>query len=66
MQLLAATMGGELSKIDFATGANIADKYLDVKNKIIYASIPGLNIITHPHYTESYYVLSKHLKGDDF
>ena|GEM_PF-2964710 len=53
MQLLAATMGGELGLVKFAT-LNIADRYESAKGKISSSRIFG---IEEPHYCESYYCI---------
>lgn len=58
MQLLAAFMSGEISATRFAVELNIVDRYESAKTAIIRSGIGGL---AHPHYTESYYLLSKHI-----
>lgn len=63
MQILAAIMAKEISPYRFAVELNIADRYEGAKTAMIFVSISG---VEHPHYTESYYLLSKHLKHSDF
>lgn len=69
MQILAAEMGGELllgngkgpydEYFMFLVSINIANRYENAKRAIISSTLGGLE---HPHYLESYYVLSKHIK----
>ncbi|MCH5304380.1 MAG: VWA domain-containing protein, partial [Ruminococcus sp.] len=63
MQILAAMMGGEISAYRFAVELDIADRYETAKTQIVYGAIAG---ITHPHYTESYYVLADNIKAETF
>ena len=63
MQLLAAYMGGEIGEYRFAVELNIADRYEKAKTAIVSAGLSG---IAHPHYFESYYVLSNHVTAEDF
>ncbi len=63
MQLLAAFMGGEINAYRFAVELEICDRYSAAKSAIISAGISG---IEHPHYTECYYVLTRHLTDEDF
>ena len=58
MQLLAAYMGGEINEYRFAVELDTADRYKNAKLSIIRAGIGGLE---HPHCSESYYILSKHI-----
>lgn len=63
MQILAAMMGGEISSYRFAVELDIADRYESAKSQIVYGAIAG---ITHPHYTESYYVLADNITAGTF
>ena len=63
MQILAAYMGKEIGKYRFVVELNIADRYEDAKGRIISSGIGGLE---HPHYTETYYLLSKKIGGLQF
>ncbi len=63
MQILAAQMGGTINAYRFAVELNIADRYETAKTQIIVSAISG---ITHPHYTESYYILSNNIIGTVF
>lgn len=63
MQILAAYMGNEINEYRFVVELNIADRYEDAKGRIIRSGIGGLK---HPHYTETYYLLSKKLGGLQF
>ena len=63
MQVLAAKMAGTINNYRFVTELNIANRYESAKSHIIRSAIGGLE---HPHYTESYYVLSKRMYGSDF
>ena len=63
MQLLAAFMGGQIDAYRFAVELNIAKRYEGAKGAIISAGISG---IEHPHYTECYYVLARHVTDADF
>ena len=58
MQVLAAFMADDINAYRFAVELDIADRYEDAKLAIIKSGIGG---IAHPHYPESYYVLSKHV-----
>lgn len=58
MQLLAAFMANKINAYRFAVELNIADRYVGAKFGIIKSGIGGL---AHPHYNESYYLLSKHI-----
>lgn len=63
MQILASVMAGQISNYRFVAELNIADHYESAKTAIIKSAIGGL---THPHYSESYYILSKHAQASDF
>lgn len=63
MQILAAMMGGEISSYRFAVELDIADRYESAKTQIVYGAVCG---ITHPHYTESYYVLADNITAGTF
>ncbi|ADL53292.1 lipase family protein [Clostridium cellulovorans] len=63
MQVLAAFMGNSISATRFAVELNIADRYESAKTAIIRSGLGGL---AHPHYPESYYLLSKHVYASSF
>lgn len=63
MQILAAIMSEEISAYRFTVELNIADRYEKAKNAIISSYLGG---VEHPHYPESYYILSKHITMSDF
>lgn len=63
MQILASIMCGDINAWRFTVELNIADHYENAKKQIIKSAIGGLE---HPHYTESYYVLSQHATANDF
>lgn len=63
MQVLAAFMGNSISATRFAVELNIADRYEAAKTAIIRSGLGGL---ANPHYTESYYLLSKHVYASSF
>jgi hypothetical protein len=63
MQVLAAFMGGSISATRFGTELNIADRYEAAKTAIVRSGLGGLE---HPHYTESYYLLSNHVYASSF
>lgn len=63
MQILAAKMSNKISNYRFAVELNIADRYESTKTAIVSSALGGLE---HPHYTESYYVLSKNVSNSDF
>lgn len=63
MQILAAKMAGSIGNYRFVVELNIADRYESAKTAIIRSAIGGLE---HPHFTESYYVLAKNMKGSQF
>lgn len=58
MQLLASFLAGQINAYRFAVELNIAGRYESAKAAIIRSGIGGL---AHPHYPESYYLLSKHI-----
>lgn len=58
MQLLAAFMAKKIDAYRFGVELNIADRYEAAKSGIVRSGLGGLE---HPHYTESYYLLSKHI-----
>lgn len=58
MQLLAAFMANKISAYRFGVELNIADRYEKAKSGIVKSGLGGLE---HPHYPESYYLLSKHI-----
>ena len=58
MQLLAAFMANKIGAYRFAVELNIADRYEGAKLGIVKSGIGGLE---HPHYNESYYLLTKHI-----
>jgi len=63
MQLIAATMSGTISSYRFAVELNIADRYENAKSKLISSSLGGL---AHPHYKETYYLLSNKVYSSHF
>lgn len=63
MQILAAKMAGELTNKQFVVDINVADRYENAKLAIVKSAIGGL---AHPHYTESYYILSNHITNGMF
>lgn len=63
MQILAAIMASEITPYRFTVELNIADRYESAKTAIIASYIGG---VEHPHYPESYYVLSNHVSAGDF
>lgn len=63
MQLLAAQMSGEISAYRFAVELNIAKRYEKAKSSVIASAIGGLS---HPHFQETYYLLSTHITGSLF
>lgn len=58
MQILASFMAGDINAYRFAVELDVAKRYEKAKTAIVKSGIGGL---AHPHYTESYYVLSKHI-----
>ena len=62
MQLLAYAMANEAWG-QFILVFNVAPRYQLAKFNIIRSGIGGLE---HPHYVESYYVLSKHISSNQF
>ena len=62
LQLLASVMAGKTSYADYVA-IDVASKYEPAKYALAATAIAG---ITKPHYTESYYVLSKNLTAGDF
>ncbi|WP_054741456.1 cellulose binding domain-containing protein [Cellulosilyticum ruminicola] len=63
MQVLAAYMAGDISAVRFVIELDTADRYKKVKARIISSGLGGLE---HPHYPESYYVLSTHITNSSF
>lgn len=63
MQLLAAQMSGEINAYRFAVELNIAKRYEKAKTSIIASAIGGL---AHPHWQETYYLLSTHINSSNF
>lgn len=63
MQLLAAQMSGEIDAYRFAVELNIAKRYEKAKSSIIASAIGGL---AHPHWQETYYLLSTHINSSNF
>ena len=63
MQLLAANMAKVIGKYRFVVELNIADRYEKAKTAIAAAALSG---IEHPHYTESYYVLTTGVQAGAF
>lgn len=63
MQLLAAQMSGEINAYRFAVELNIAKRYEKAKSSIIASAIGGL---AHPHWQETYYLLSTHINSSNF
>ncbi len=65
MQVLATVMvEGDMYRLLFATGLYIAtaSRYDAAKSAIISAN----DVIKHPHYTESYYLLSQYITASQF
>ncbi len=70
MQLIAAQMANKLGWFEFPLH-EIASRYKEARKGLISASVSFLppiwtDELSHPHYTESYYVLSNHIEGGDF
>lgn len=63
MQLLAAKMANKIDNYRFVVELNIATKYEKAKTAIASSALGGL---AHPHYQETYYLLSKHAQAGDF
>lgn len=63
MQILAAYMAGEIDEIRFVVELDIAERYEKAKTGIIKSGLGG---IEHPHYPESYYLLSTHITASSF
>lgn len=63
MQVLAAEMAGTISAYRFAVELDIAARYEAAKSAIISSAIGGL---AHPHYQETYYLLSTHVSSYNF
>ncbi len=63
MQLLAAFMGGEIDAYRFAVELNIADRYESAKSALVSL---GINGVEHPHYPETYVMLSQYVTANDF
>ncbi len=63
MQVLAAFMGGTINAYRFEVELNMADRYENAKTAIVRSGLGGLE---HPHYTESYYLLSNHVYASSF
>ena len=59
MQLLATNMADELDSWDFLMTIDVAYKYENAKALLALSSLDGLK---HPHYLESYYLLTKDIK----
>ena len=68
MQVLAAHSAEALKggKVAFLFGIDMADRYFGAKASLIDVSFPLYGGISHPHYLQSYLVLSKHIKAKDF
>lgn len=62
MKMLVGVMAEELSAVNFAR-MDVADYLEEAKWAVIRSNLGG---ITHPHYTESYYVIAKNVKATDF
>lgn len=58
MQLLAAFMANKINAYRFGVELNIAKRYESAKLGIVRSGLGGL---AHPHYNESYYLLTKHI-----
>ena len=63
MQLLAANMAKVIGKYRFVVELNIADRYEKAKTAIAAAALSGID---HPHYTETYYVLTTGVQAGAF
>lgn len=66
MQILAeiTSANGLGNQISAIVNYKLADRYEGARNKLVTAaSIGG---IAHPHYCETYYLLSQHVKASDF
>lgn len=66
MQILAeiTSANGLGNQISAVTGYKLADRYEGARNKLVTAASVGG--IAHPHYCETYYLLSQHVKASDF
>ena len=64
MQVLAARMAfGNDFNYRFVVELNIAPRYENAKLAIVGSALGGLE---HPHYQETYYLLSTHVSEKDF
>ena len=66
MQILAAKMANEIDNYTFVVELDVAPRYQEAKFQIISSAIPIIGGITHPHYTESYYVLAVNVPARQF
>ena len=63
MQLMAAVSADELDKITFGVELDIAPRYRWAHPNVVASALAG---IKHPHFPETYYVLSGHVKNATF
>lgn len=63
MQLVAAVSSDTQGKLNFQFASNISNRYEKAKGKLVLSKLSGIN---HPHYLQSYYILSKHIASPDF
>ena len=66
MQILAeiTAANGLGNQVSAITGYKLADRYEGARNKLVLAATVGG--ITHPHYCETYYLLTLHVNASDF
>ena len=66
MQILAEIIAanGLGNKVSAITGYKLADRYEGARTKLVLAATVGG--ITHPHYCETYYLLTLHVNASDF
>lgn len=66
MQLLANQMSGEVGLYDFVMSIDVSPKYEYAKKRLILSGAPCIGGLTHPHYVDSYYILSKESRSSLF
>ena len=66
MQILASQSCGDMWIMDFLRNYNIAPRFEAAKKEMLFSGNNVTGGIAHPHYLQSYYVLSQNIKASDF
>ena len=66
MQLLAGQMAKKVDAFDFIFNIDVAPKYVKSKSRIAFSGCALTGGLEHPHYIDSYQIISSEVISRDF